>query len=132
MLGAFLCPRVGLPAVDAGRYLWAEAVNDNISSNLRSEIAHRWLRNDLDLTRTKKHAVVWFASEVLDILHGSVVLADRLAEFDTDPFTRSERGDPVETHETSAYGNIDGAPYHWLGHRRRAVVGRFKRLSIGE
>jgi hypothetical protein len=89
MLGDFLCPRVGLFALDEGRCQWADTVND-ISGDLRRMIAHRWFRNDLDLTRTKKHAMVGFASEVLDILDCSVVLADRFAQFDADPFARSE------------------------------------------
>ena len=68
-----------------------------------------------------------FAGEVLDVLDSSVVLAERFAQFDADPFTLSERSDTVEADETSAYGNIDDAPYDWLGHGRLA---RRKRLSI--
>ena len=89
MLGAFLCPRVGLLAVDAGRYAWIDVVS-NILRNQKSMIAHRWFGNDLDLTRTEEHAIFRFASEILDILNGSVVLANGFAEFDTDPFTRSK------------------------------------------
>ena len=131
MLGAFLCPRVGLLAVDAGRCWRTDIVND-IYSDLRRMITHRRLRNDLDLTRTQEHAVFWFASEVLDILDGSVILANWFAQFDADPFTGSERGGAIEADEASAYGNFDDAPYHWFGHRRRAVVKgeRSKQLSI--
>ena len=130
MLGAFLCPRVGLFTVDAGRYQWSDIVND-ISGDLKTLIAHRWLRNNLDLTRTEEHAVFGFASKVLDVLNRSIVLASWFAQFDADPFTRSERGGAVETDETSAHGDIDDAPNHRLGHRGRAVVGGSKQLSIG-
>ena len=89
ILGAFLCPRVGLFTVDEGRYPYIDIVS-NTPGNQRNEIAHRWLRNDLDLTRAKEHAMLWFAGEILDILNGSVVFTDGVAQFDTNPFTGSE------------------------------------------
>ena len=85
-LGAFLCPRVGLLT---GRYWCTYTVND-ISGDLRSTITHRWLRDDLNLTRTKEHAMVGFTSEVLDAADCSVILADWFTQLDTDPFTTSE------------------------------------------
>ena len=62
----------------------------NISENLRSIVTHRWFGNDLDLTRTEKHAMIGFASEIFDTLDCSVVLADRFAQFDPDPFASGE------------------------------------------
>ena len=53
-------------------------------------IAHRWFGDNLDLTRTEKHAMVRFASEILDTLNCSIVFADGFAQFDADPFTRGE------------------------------------------
>jgi len=85
-------------------------------------IAHRWFGDDLDLTRTEKHAVVGFASEILDTLDCSIVFAGGFAQFDADPFARGERGGAVETNEAPTHGNLDDAPNHWLGHRRRPVV----------
>ena len=123
MLGAFLCPRVGLVTVDAGRWSRTGIVSE-ISGDPRSRIAHRWLRYDRDLTWADEHAMVRLAGEVLDTLNCSVVLADGFAQFDADPFTRGKRSRAVETNETSAHGNLDDAPYHWLGHYRRPVVAR--------
>ena len=127
MLGAFLCPRVGLVAVEAGRWLQAGIVSD-ISGDLRGGRAHRWFRDDLDLTRADEYAMVGFAGEVLDTLDRSVVLAGRFAQFNADPLTRGKRGGTVETNETPTHGNIDDAPYHWLGHCRRPVVTERSRL----
>lgn len=78
--------------------------------------------------------MVRFASEILDTLDCPIVFADGTAQFDTDPFSGRERGGAVETDETSAHGNIDDTPYHWLGHRRRpgVVVERSKLLSISD
>ena len=61
-----------------------------ISTNLRDMMAHCWFGNDLDLTRTDEHAMVWFAGEILDVLDSSVVLADGFAQFDPNPFTGGE------------------------------------------
>jgi len=47
--------------------------------DLRSMIAYRRFGNDLDLTRTEEHAMVRLASEILDTLDCSVVLADGFA-----------------------------------------------------
>jgi len=85
-------------------------------------MAHRWFGNDLDLTWTKEHAVVGFASEILDTLDCSIVFAGGFAQFDADPFTRGERGGAVEANEASSHGNLNDAPNHWLGHRRWPVV----------
>ena len=85
-------------------------------------IAHRWFGDDLDLTRTEKHAVVGFAGEILDTLDCSIVFAGGFAQFDADPLARGERGGAVETNEAPTHGNLDDTPNHWLGHRRRPVV----------
>lgn len=58
--------------------------------DLRSMIAHRWFGNDLDLTRTEKHAMIRFASEILDTLDCSIVFTDGFVQFDADPFARGE------------------------------------------
>lgn len=75
--------------------------------------------------------MVGFTGEVLDTLDRSIVLASGFTELDTDPFAGRERGSAVETDESLAHGNLDDAPYYWLGHRRRpAVAERSKLLSI--
>ena len=51
----------------------------DIHNDPRSMITHRWFRNNLDLTWTEKHAMIWFASEVLDTLDRSVILAEGFA-----------------------------------------------------
>ena len=89
MLGAFLCPRVGLVAVEAGRWPRIDIVS-RVFDDLRGITAYRWFRNDLDLARTDEHAMIGFAGEVLDTLHRSVVLAGGFVQFDSDPFTGGE------------------------------------------
>ena len=54
-----------------------------------------------------------FASKVLTALNRSIVLADRFAEFDADPFTVSEWGDAVEMDESSAQGNVVPCCSRW-------------------
>lgn len=121
MLGAFLCPRTGLVAAEAGRWPRINIVSGS-SDSLGGRTTYGWFRNDLDLARTDEHAMIGFAGEVLDTLYRSVVLAGGFVQFDSDPFTGGERGGAVETNETPAHGNFDNAPYHRLGHRRRPVV----------
>jgi hypothetical protein len=109
MLGAFLWPRVGLVVVGCRSLIADRHCKRNLWRS-RSMIAHRWFGDDLDLTRTEKHAMVRFASEILDTLDCSVVLADGFAQFDADPFARGERGGAVETNETFAHGNSTMLP----------------------
>lgn len=132
MLGAFLCPRAGLVAAEAGRCPQIDIVSGS-SDSLGSRSTYRWFRNDLDLARTDEHAMVGFAGEVLDTLYRSVVLTGGFVQLDSDPFTGGERGGTVKTNETSAHGNFDNGPYHRLGHRRRPVaMERSKLLSIAD
>ena len=48
-------------------------VTSEASGDLRSNIAHRWLGSDLNLARAQKHAIVWFASEILDALDCPII-----------------------------------------------------------
>jgi hypothetical protein len=109
-----------------GRPLTAGGIVSGVSGDLRGMTAYHWFRNDLDLTWADEHAMVRFAGEILDTLNCSVVLASGFVQFDSD----RERGGAVETNETSARGNFDDAPYHWLGHRRPVVMERSKPFSI--
>lgn len=89
ILGAFLCPRVGLVAAEVGLWLQTGVMSDT-SGDLRDRITHRWFGNDLNLTRTDEHAMVRFAGEILDTLDCSVILADGFIQFNPNPFTGGE------------------------------------------
>lgn len=89
MLGAFLWPRVGLIVVEVVRWR-RDGIVSRVPCDLRSRIAHRWFRNDRDLTRTDEHPMVRFAGEVLDALDRPIVLASGFVQFDSYPFASGE------------------------------------------
>jgi hypothetical protein len=65
-------------------------------------------------------------SKALDIPDRSILLANRFAQFNTNPSCT------IETYKISTYKNVDDIPYDSLSHRHRACRGkrRSRKLSV--